>query len=117
MSERSLAQQANALITKYVTLYTERYGVKPTMNRYRERWGFQAIIEDLGRDDANAVVVYYLSLRVTHTVQELLRTYDELHKNRLADEKDKRAVAKLHEETAQRAKEYLEQWHRKNSQS
>lgn len=108
MSERSLAQQANALITKYVKLYQQKYGEKPTINRYREKWGFQAMIEDLGKDDAEAVIVYYLSLTIRHELLELFRTYDELHKNRLADEEDKRRVAKLHEETARRVKEYLE---------
>jgi hypothetical protein len=109
MTARSLAQQANALITKYVTLYKEKYGKPPTINRYRERWGFQSIIEDLGRDDANKVVVYYLSLRkIDHTIPELLRSYDELHKNRLADEKDLKDREKLRIETARRVKEYLE---------
>lgn len=115
MSERSLAQQANALITKYVKLYTDKYGQAPVINRYRERWGFQSIIEDLGRDDANAVLEYYFSLRGRdHTVPDLLRSYDELHKWRLADDKDKREVARLHEETARRAEEYLKKWHQQN---
>lgn len=109
MSGRSLAQQANALITKYVALYKERHGEPPVINRYRERWGFQSIIEDLGKDDATKVVVYYLSLKKSrHDVQELLRTYDELHKNRLADEKDIKDREKLAVETARRVKEYLE---------
>ena len=109
MSDRTLAQQANALITKYVKLYTEKHGQAPVINRYRERWGFQAIIEDLGRDDANKVVEYYIGLRKTsHEVPELLRTYDELHKNRLADEKDIKEREKLRVETARRVKEYLE---------
>lgn len=109
MSDRTLAQQANALITKYVKLYTDKHGKTPTINRYRERWGFQSIIEDLGRDDANKVVEYYIGLRkVDHPVPELLRSYDELHKNRLADEKDIKDREKLAVETARRVKEYLD---------
>lgn len=109
MSDRTLAQQANALITKYVKLYTAKHGVKPVMNRYREVWGFKAIIEDLGKTDAEKVIEYYLGLRKTrHDVQELLRNYDELHKNRLADEKDIKDREKLAVETARRVKEYLD---------
>ena len=108
MTARSLAQQANALITKYVQHYTGKYGVKPTVNRYRERWGFQAAIEDLGRADAEAALAYFFILDGPHDVPTFLRRYDELHKMRLADEKDKRDVAKLHEETAKRVKEWLE---------
>jgi hypothetical protein len=114
VSERSLAQQANALITKYVKLYTDRYGKAPVINRYRERWGFQSVIEDLGRGEADAVLEYYFSLRMDHSVQNFLRSYDELHKNRLADEKDKRRVAQLHIETQRRVQEYLDKWHQKN---
>lgn len=108
MSERSLAQQANALITKYVKLYTGRYGFPPTVNRYRERWGFQASIEDLGGADANKALEYFFILDGPHDVQRFLRSYDELHKQRLADEEDKRRVARLHEETAKRVKEWME---------
>lgn len=109
MSDRTLAQQANALITKYVKLYTDKHGKAPVINRYRERWGFQSIIEDLGRADANKVVEYYFTYkRADHPVQELLRSYDELHKNRLADEKDIQDREKLRIETARRVKEYLD---------
>lgn len=114
MTAGSVAQQANALITKYVKLYKEKHGKPPTMNRYREVWGFRAMIEDLGYSDANLVIEYYLSLTKFHELQELFRSYDELHKNRLADEEDKRRVAKLHEETAARVKEYLEKWPKKS---
>jgi hypothetical protein len=108
VSDRTLAQQANALITKYVNLYEKAHGKKPQLNRYREKWGFQSMIEDLGRDDAEAVIAYYLSLTKPHDLIELFRTYDELHKQRLADEDDKRRVAQLHIETAKRVKEWLE---------
>lgn len=108
MTARSLAQQANALITKYVKLYEARYGVKPTVNRYRERWGFQAAIEDLGRSDAEKAIEYFFILDGPHDIPSFLRRYDELHTMRLADEEDKRRVAQLHRETAQRVKEWME---------
>lgn len=108
MTGRSLAQQANALITKYVKLYTGRYGFAPTINRYRERWGFQAAIEDLGRQDAEKALEYFFVLDGPHDIPTFLRRYDELHTMRLADEDDKRRVAQLHKETAQRVKEWME---------
>ena len=109
MSDRSLAQQANALITKYVKLYTDRYGTAPTVNRYRDKWGFTDMLNDLGKADAEKVLVYFFALRLTdHTLIALFRSYDELHKNRLAEEEDKRGVAQLHKETAKRVKEHLE---------
>lgn len=108
MTARSLAQQANGLITRYVKLYTQRYGKAPAINRYRERWGFQSAIEDLGKDDAQRALDYFFILDGPHEVQRFLRSYDELHKQRLADEEDKRRVAQLHKETAKRVKEFLE---------
>lgn len=114
MSARTLVQQANALITQYVRLYKEKHGTAPVVNRYRDKWGFQNMIEDLGKDDAVKVVVYYFSLTKIHDLIDLFRSYDELHKNRLADEEDRRRVAQLEKETAQRVKEYLKQWPQKN---
>jgi hypothetical protein len=108
MTARTLAQQANVLITRYVKLYGEKYGEKPTVNRYRERWGFQAAIEDLGRTDAEKAIEYFFILDGPHDIPTFLRRYDELHKMRVADEEDKRRVAKLHEETAKRVKEWQE---------
>jgi hypothetical protein len=108
MSDRSLAQQANALITKYVKLYTERYDVAPVINRYRDKWGFTDMLNDLGKADSGKVLEYYFGLRGPHTLVDLFRRYDELHKWRLADEEDKRRVAQLHKDTAKRVKEYLE---------
>lgn len=108
MTARTLAQQANALITSYVKLYKEKYQTAPVINRYRDRWGFQAMIEDLGRADAQAVLLYYFELSGSHDVTTLFRSYDELHKQRLAEEEDKRRVAQLHIETAKRVKEWLE---------
>jgi hypothetical protein len=114
MTARTLAQQANVLITKYVKLYKEFHGDAPVINRYRDKWGFQNMIEDLGKGDAEKVVAYYFTLTKPHDLNDLFRNYDELHKNRLADEEDVRRVAKLHEETAKRVKEYLKQWPQKS---
>jgi hypothetical protein len=112
MTARSLAQQANALVTKYVNLYKEVHGSPPVVNRHRDRWGFQSMIEDLGKGDAERVIAYYFSIRKPHEISDLLRHYDDYHKNRLHDEEDKRRVAKLHEETARRVRE----WREKNGQ-
>lgn len=104
------AQLAHALITKYVKLYTEKHGEPPLINRNRDKWGFSDMVEDLGKADAHKVVEYYFGLRKpAHTLAELFRTYDELHKQRLADEEDKRRVAQLHKETAERVKKWKEQ--------
>lgn len=107
MTARTLAQQANALITKYVKLYEVKYGIKPTVNRYRERWGFQSAIEDLGKPDAEKAIDYFFILDGPHDIPSFLRRYDELHTMRLADEEDKRRVAQLHIETAERVKEWM----------
>lgn len=114
MTDKTVVQQANALITKYVKLYEQTHGSKPLVNRYRDKWGFKSMIEDLGRDDAAKVIDYYFSLTKLHDLIDLFRSYDELHRNRLADEEDARRVAQLQIETAKRVKEYLEKWPQKN---
>lgn len=94
VAQATLNKQANALITLYVNLYNDKYGRGPQVNRYREKWGFLSMIEDLGYQRAQEVVTYYFNTgRVGHPVQQLLFNYDKLDKvmREIADDEAKRA--------------------------
>jgi hypothetical protein len=79
MAESTATKQTHALISLYVKIWTKKYGEAPNINRYRERWGFQAMIDDLGYDRSREVVEYYFNTpRIGHPVKYLLLNYDRL---------------------------------------
>lgn len=101
------AQKANALITHYVKLYKAKYKKEPEINRYRERWGFQAMIEDLGDAEARLVIEHYFETgKIGHPVQYLLHNYDRLAKIRRELEEDKANRLRLREQTRLRVQEW-----------
>lgn len=106
----TLAKQANALVTLFIQEFTDKYDRKPTVNRYREKWGFQDMISDLGYDQAVQVVKYYFKTgKPGHPVQFLLHNYDALS-NALEEKiKDEQEREKLRRETEARVSAILAQ--------
>jgi len=75
-------QQANALVTIYLRFYKAAYGHDPlNFNRYRDAYGFKAMINDLGYDRAKEVIDYYFATdRYGHPISHLLYNYDKLNR-------------------------------------
>jgi hypothetical protein len=92
-------QQAYSLISLYEKKYEQKYGSKPSINRHRDKWGFQDMVEDLGYDRAKYIVEYYFDLRyVGHPLQTLLRSYDrfdEIDRDRQNDEVNRLRLREL----------------------
>lgn len=99
-------QQANGLIDRYIFLYKEKYGKAPSINRYRETWGFVDMIKDLGYGRAKEVIEYYFETnKVGHTLIYLFKNYDRydtLMRERAEDEVKR---AQLREQTRLRVEE------------
>lgn len=111
MATKVSTAQVNTLITQYLSLYEDHYGQKPTgFNRYREKWGFTAMIEDLGFARAKEVVNYYFETRnIGHPVTKLLYEYDKLDKIMTDRAKDDELRARLRRESEERVKAWREQ--------
>ena len=55
-------QQVHSLVTYFLKLYGQKYEEAPRdFNRYRDKWGFQSMIEDFGPARAKQIVEFYLS--------------------------------------------------------
>lgn len=105
--QAELNKQANALISFYLTLYKKKYGETPTLNRYREKWGFISMIEDLGVARAKEVMEFYFdSKSFGHGVVDLLRNYDNLHNRMNSIERDRAERERLRKETKKRVEEW-----------
>lgn len=100
-------QQQNALASKYVKLFTAKYGHKPTnFNRYRDQWGFSDMVTDLGYERAGEVLSYYMTTsRPGNPVQYLFynyEKYDNLMRELAEDEANR---TQLREQTRRRVEE------------
>jgi hypothetical protein len=111
-SKKTLAQQANSLITLFVQKYRENFGKDPeVINRYRDKWGFQSMIEDLGYARSVQVIEYYMHTnRPIHDVTSLFNNYDRLDKIMKEKDEDERRRKILMEESRLRVQE----WRAKN---
>lgn len=100
-------QQAYGLLSLYEKTYNEKYGRKPSLNRHRDKWGFNDMVEDLGYERAQEVVAYYFELKyIGHPLQDLLRNYDRfsrIMKERAEDEVQRH---RIREQTRKRVEEF-----------
>ena len=88
------------LIGLYETLYKEKYGKKPNMNKFREKWAMKDVIDSVGLDRAKEILIYYFSLpKGGHPLQFFFYNFDRLDAAIMEVEKDKERRRLLLEET------------------
>jgi hypothetical protein len=74
-------QEPHALITLYVSLFEERYGKKPTLNRFKEKWAMQDLIDSVGYSRAQDLIGYYFTLsKYGHPLNWFFYNFDKLDK-------------------------------------
>lgn len=106
-------QQTNALITLYLSEYKATYGsathnsVPPNFNRYKDKWGFQGMVDDLGYERARQVVKYYFDTEHSgHPVKYLLYNYGDISVAMVEEEEDEIKRVKLRAESKTRVDEW-----------
>ena len=81
MASKEGNKQPHALLTHYISLYKDRYGRDPVLNRYREKWGMQDVIDTVGYQRAKDLVEYYFTLnKYNHPLQWFFYNFDKLDK-------------------------------------
>jgi hypothetical protein len=72
-------KEPHALITLYVSLFEERYGKKPTLNRFKEKWAMQDLIDSVGYSRAQDLIEYYFTLsKYGHPLNWFFYNFDKL---------------------------------------
>ena len=109
-----LTKQAYVVLTYFLKKYEDRYKRKPmNWNRYRDKWGFQSMVEDVGVDRAKEIIDYYFDTnKPGHTAAFLFNNYDRINNRMIESEEDKVRRAQLMVESAERVK----QWREKNGE-
>jgi hypothetical protein len=93
-------KQPYVLISLYQSLYKEKYGRVPTMNKFREKWAMQDVIDSVGFDRAKDLLVYYFSLNKNgHPLQFFFYNFDKMDALKIEIERDKEKRRLLLEET------------------
>lgn len=97
-------KQCNALTTYYLKAYEKKYRRVHPVNRNTARWSWANMLEDISVEEAKELVDYYMKTEGSHhnTLPWFFNHYDELIKNKEAQEADDEFREKLREETLRR---------------
>lgn len=93
-------KQPYVLINIYESLYLDRYNKKPKINKFREKWAMQDVINSVGFDRAKELLVYYFKTsKYGHPLQFFYYNFDKIDKMQYDIEQDKIHRSILREET------------------
>lgn len=94
------------LISLYENLYLNQYGKKPVMNKFREKWAMQDVIDSVGLDKACNLLSYYFTLsRPGHPLQFFYYNFDKMEQARVELAKDIETRRLLRESTKKMVEE------------
>ena len=88
------------LLTQYQNLYKERYGKVPTLNKFREKWAMQDVIDSVGYDRAKELLSYYFKTgKSGHPLNFFYNNFDRMDSFMKGSEEDKESRRRLREAT------------------
>lgn len=100
------SKQPYALLSLYEKLYTEKYRKASRLNKFKEKWAMQDVIESVGYDRARELLEYYF--RVTkqgHPIQWFFYNFDRLDDMLLQSQEDELRRRKMREATKKMVEE------------
>lgn len=87
-------------MTLYQNLYKDKYNKAVTINKFREKWAMQDVIDSVGYDRAKQLLEYYFGLTKNgHPLQFFFYNFDKMDLVKTEIEKDKEKRRLLLEET------------------
>lgn len=88
------------LLTIYMALYEQRYGKKPRINKYKEKWAMQDVLDSIGFEQAKDVLSYYFRTgKNGHPLNFFYNNFDRLEDMMIQINKDVANRARLLEQT------------------
>ncbi len=87
-------------MTLYQNLYKDKYNKAVTINKFREKWAMQDVIDSVGYNRAKELLEYYFGLTKNgHPLQFFFYNFDKMDLVKTEIEKDKEKRRLLLEET------------------
>ena len=88
------------LIAYYEDLYSQKYGKKPKINRFREKWAMQDVIDSVGYDRARELLDYYFRTgKNGHPLNFFFYNFDRMDQVEKEREKDRINRSMLRQQT------------------
>jgi len=88
------------LLSLFQNLYKEKYGKEASINKFREKWAMQDVIDSVGFNRAKELLEYYFGLNKNgHPLQFFFYNFDKMDALKIEIEKDKNKRRLLLEET------------------
>ena len=88
------------LIGLYESLYKEKYNKKPRINKFREKWAMQDVIDSVGYERAKDLLVYYFrTSKSGHPLSFFFYNFDRIDQLKTEIERDKLNRNLLREQT------------------
>jgi len=93
-------KQPYILISLYLSLYKERYNKSLTINKFREKWAMQDVIDSVGYDRSVELLKYYFKTNKSgHPLNFFYNNFDRIDQLEKDIKKDKAVRSVLLEET------------------
>ena len=93
-------KQPYILISLYLSLYKEKYNKVITINKFREKWAMQDVIDSVGYDRAVDLLKYYFkTAKSGHPLNFFYNNFDRIDQLEKEIKKDKAVRSILLEET------------------
>jgi hypothetical protein len=93
-------KQPYILISLYLSLYKERYNKSLTINKFREKWAMQDVIDSVGYDRSVELLKYYFKTNKSgHPLNFFYNNFDRIDQLEKEIKKDKAVRSILLEET------------------
>jgi hypothetical protein len=84
------AKLAYGLVSLYCALYKEKYSKPPVVNKYREKWAMQDVIDSVGYDRAKVLLEYYFKVaKSSHPISWFFYNFEKLDMTLQQVEEDK----------------------------
>lgn len=94
------------LISLYQSLYKDKYGKVPQINKFREKWAMQDVIDSVGFDRSKELLSYYFKLnKGGHPLQFFFFNFDKIDVLQKEMQKDQERRSLLLQETKKMVEE------------
>jgi RecA-family ATPase len=93
-------------VSFYCTLYKDKYGKQPVVNKYREKWGMLDVLETVEYDRAKTLLEYYFHVnKPGHPLNWFFYNFDKLDDSLRKKDADKKHRDMLRLQTKQMVEE------------
>ena len=94
------SKEPYVLIGLYETLYFQKYNKKPRLNKFREKWAMQDVIDSVGYDRARELLEYYFKTSKSgHPINFFFYNFDRIDQVESEARRDRANRAMLREQT------------------